>query len=265
MSKFPEPAASFCDRHIGPSAVEQEAMLDALKCDTLEELIAEVVPANLLSNEALRLPDPQCESEALASLEETMAKNVVATSFIGCGYSNTLTPPVIQRCVLENPGWYTAYTPYQAEISQGRLEALLNYQTLICELTAMPVANASLLDEATAAAEVVSLAAASKPKGKVFFVSERCYPQTIDVLKTRAEPLDYELIISDPAHFDFAAHEGEVIGMLLQVPDELGSLTWESSVVEACHAAGGLVVVAADLLSLCLITPPGESGADIVV
>ncbi|MEM6915406.1 MAG: aminomethyl-transferring glycine dehydrogenase [Verrucomicrobiota bacterium] len=264
-SKFPEPATAFCDRHVGPSAKEQEAMLKALQCASLPELIAEVVPENLLSQEALSLPDPLSESEALAWLQERMAKNVISTSFIGCGYSNTLTPAVIQRCVLENPGWYTAYTPYQAEISQGRLEALLNYQTLICELTAMPVANASLLDEATAAAEAVSLAAASKPKGKVFFVSERCYPQTIDVLRTRAETLDYELIVSDPADFDFAAYKGEVIGMLLQVPDELGSLAWDSETVEACHAAGGLVVVAADLLSLCLVEPPGERGADIVV
>lgn len=265
VSKFPEPAATFCDRHIGPSNEEVSAMLDDLGCDSVESLIKEVVPEDLLSDAALDLPTALSESAALQRLEGVMSQNETRPSFIGAGYYDTLTPSVIQRCVLENPGWYTAYTPYQAEISQGRLEALLNFQTLICELTAMPVANASLLDEATAAAEAISLAAAAKPKGRFFFVSERCFPQTIDVLKTRAEPLDLELIIGDAASFNFAEYEGEVIGMLLQFPDATGAIEASPEVVQACHDAGGIVVVAADLLALTLLRPPGEWGAEIVV
>ncbi|MDF1824056.1 MAG: aminomethyl-transferring glycine dehydrogenase [Verrucomicrobiales bacterium] len=265
MSKYPEPDATFCDRHIGPSEEEAVEMLSALGCRSIDELIAEVVPGDLLSDVSLELPAALSERGALQSLRATMELNELRTSFIGTGYYDTLTPSVIQRCVLENPGWYTAYTPYQAEISQGRLEALLNFQTLICELTAMPVANASLLDEATAAAEAISLAAAARLKGRTFFVSERCFPQTIDVIKTRAEPLDIELIISDPEAFDFAAHEGEVIGMLLQVPDDHGAIAIHENLVGKCHAAGGLVVAVADLLSLTLIKPPGQWGADIVV
>lgn len=265
VSNFPEPSVPFCDRHIGPSGVEVAAMLEELGCESLDALIREVVPAELLTGAPLELPDALSETGALARLRAMMGKNRVYRSFIGCGYYDTHTPSVIQRCVLENPGWYTAYTPYQAEISQGRLEALLNYQTLICELTAMPVANASLLDEATAAAEAVSLAAAAKPKGRVFYVSEGCFPQTIDVLQTRAEPLGIELRIADPSAFDFSADEGELIGMLLQVPDQSGAITGTGDVVSACHAAGGIVVVAADLLSLTCLRPPGEWGADIVV
>jgi len=265
VNKFPEPFATFSDRHIGPSEDEVVAMLNELGCDSVGSLIGEVVPADLLSDAPLDLPAALSESGALERLNGIMSKNEARASFIGCGYYDTLTPPVIQRCVLENPGWYTAYTPYQAEISQGRLEALLNFQTLICELTAMPVANASLLDEATAAAEAVSLAAAAKPKGRIFLVSERCFPQTIEVLKTRAEPLAYELLVGDPASFDFKAHEGELIGMLLQVPDETGALGGGDDLVKACQESGGLVVVAADLLALTLLRPPGEWGADIVV
>ncbi|MDF1658097.1 MAG: aminomethyl-transferring glycine dehydrogenase [Verrucomicrobiales bacterium] len=265
MNRFPEPSVTFSDRHIGPSEAESSIMLKELGCESLDELIAEVVPSDLLTDSLLDLPVALSEHAALDRLRETMSQNDVRKSFIGCGYYDTLTPSVIQRCVLENPGWYTAYTPYQAEISQGRLEALLNFQTLICELTAMPVANASLLDEATAAAEAISLAASSKPKGRVFFVSDRCFPQTIDVLKTRAEPLDLELIVGDPAAFNFEAHDGEVIGMLLQVPDETGAIDACDELIQACHEAGGLVVVAADLLALTLLRPPGEWGADIVV
>ncbi|MEM7601275.1 MAG: aminomethyl-transferring glycine dehydrogenase [Verrucomicrobiota bacterium] len=265
VNKFPDPASTFLDRHLGPSAAEVNAMLNELKCSSLDDLISEVVPTDLLKSEPLDLPAPLSEYNALEELRRIMSKNEARRSFIGCGYYDTLTPSVIQRCVLENPGWYTAYTPYQAEISQGRLEALLNYQTMICELTAMPVANASLLDEATAAAEAISLAAAAKPKGRIFFVSDRCFPQTIDVLKTRAEPLDLELVVGDPAEFDFAAREGEMIGMLLQMPDEMGEISVDHGMVKSCHDAGGLVVIAADLLSLALLTPPGEWGADIVV
>src|SRR6056297_1114462 len=210
VNRLPEPAATFCDRHLGPSIPEIEAMLDELGCSSVGDLISEVVPDDLLQPESLQLPDPQSERDALQDLRRIMSRNEVRRSFIGAGYYDTITPSVIQRCVLENPGWYTAYTPYQAEISQGRLVALLNYQTMICELTAMPVANASLLDEATAAAEAVSLAAAAKPKGRLFFISDRCFPQTIDVLRTRAEPLDYEIVVGDPAGFDFSSHEGEL-------------------------------------------------------
>lgn len=265
MSTFPEPSAAFSGRHIGPSCGEVDAMLAAVGCDSVDALIGEVVPSSLLHHGGCGPGKEMSETEALGWLRELMGRNKVFRSFIGRGYYDTVTPPVIQRCILENPGWYTAYTPYQAEISQGRLEALLNFQTLICELTAMPVANASLLDEATAAAEALAMAASAKPKGKVFFVSDGCFRQTIDVLRTRCEPLGIELVVGSPDRFDLEARKDELIGVLLQYPNQNGSIGDCSSVVEKCHAAGGLVVVAADLLALTLLRPPGEWGADIVV
>jgi len=240
-------------------------MLAALGYGDLDGLIRDVVPADLLQSQPLALPPALNETLALARLRGIMGKNEVYRSFIGRGYYDTVTPAVVQRCVLENPGWYTAYTPYQAEISQGRLEALLNFQTLITELTAMPVANASLLDEATAAAEALALAAGTRSKGKRFFASDDCFSQTLDVLKTRAEPLGIEIVVGRPETFDFATAGEEVIGVLLQYPGESGAVTDFSHVVAACHAVGGLVVVAADLLALTLLKPPGEWGADIVV
>jgi glycine dehydrogenase len=240
-------------------------MLAAVGCDSVDALIGEVVPSSLLHHGGCGPDREMSETEALGWLRELMGRNKVFRSFIGRGYYDTVAPPVIQRCILENPGWYTAYTPYQAEISQGRLEALLNFQTLICELTAMPVANASLLDEATAAAEALAMAASAKPKGKVFFVSDGCFRQTIDVLQTRCEPLGIELVVGSPDRFDLEARKDELIGVLLQYPNQNGSIGDCSFVVEKCHAAGGLVVVAADLLALTLLRPPGEWGADIVV
>jgi len=265
VNTFPDSATAFADRHLGPSPDELGSMLATLGYGDLDGLIRDVVPADLLQSQPLALPTALNETLALARLRGIMGKNEVYRSFIGRGYYDTVTPAVVQRCVLENPGWYTAYTPYQAEISQGRLEALLNFQTLITELTAMPVANASLLDEATAAAEALALAAGTRSKGKRFFASDDCFSQTLDVLKTRAEPLGIEIVVGRPETFDFAAAGEEVIGVLLQYPGDSGAVTDFSDVVNACHAVGGLVVVAADLLALTLLKPPGEWGADIVV
>ncbi|MEC5128490.1 aminomethyl-transferring glycine dehydrogenase [Verrucomicrobiales bacterium BCK34] len=255
----------FLDRHLGVLSHEEEAMLSTLGFDSIDALVADVVPAQLLEEKPLDLPEPLTEYNALAKLRGYMEKNVVATSMIGRGYYDTITPPVIQRTILENPGWYTAYTPYQAEISQGRLEALLNFQTLICELTSLPVANASLLDEGTAAAEALAMAAAARPKGTVFLVSDQCFSQTIAILETRAEPLGIELVIGPVDDFDFAGRCDELIGMLLQYPGESGAIDPHEGAVSQCRDSGGVVVVAADLLALTLLKPPGEWGADIVV
>ena len=240
-------------------------MANAIGHESVDSLIDAVVPESIRSREPLDLPAALSESAALAELEAIMAKNEVRQSFLGQGYYDTLVPPVIQRNVLENPGWYTAYTPYQAEIAQGRLEALLNFQTMVCDLTAMPVANASLLDEGTAAAEAMAMCAAARVKGTTFFVSDRCHPQTIDVLKTRAEPIGIELEIGDEFAFDFAAKGEEFIGVLLQYPATNGAVEDYAEVVERAHTAGGQAVVATDLLACCLLKPPGEWGADIVV
>lgn len=265
MSILPDPGAVFADRHIGPSEAEVESMLSELGFDSIASLVDSVVPPGLLQNEPLGLPVPLSETEALGRLRGIMEKNRVLRSFIGRGYYDTIVPPVIQRTILENPGWYTAYTPYQAEISQGRLEALLNFQTMICELTAMPVANASLLDEGTAAAEALAMAASARPNAGTFFVSDQCFSQTIDVLRTRAEPLGIQLEIGAVENFDFAAAGEDLIGVLLQYPGESGAVIDYSDAVAACQEAKGAVIVAADLLALTLLKPPGEWGADIVV
>ncbi len=262
MSILPEPSAVFADRHIGPSEDEVEAMLSDLGFDSIDALVGAVVPGSLLQNEALGLPEPLSETQALGRLRGIMAKNRVQRSFIGRGYYDTIIPPVIQRTVLENPGWYTAYTPYQAEISQGRLEALLNFQTMICELTGMPVANASLLDEGTAAAEALAMAAAARPSARKFHVSNQCFSQTIAVLKTRAEPLGIELDVGATESFEFDENS---IGVLLQFPGENGAIVDPHEFVAACGEAKVTVIVAADLLALTLLKPPGEWGADIVV
>ncbi len=240
-------------------------MLGVLGVDDLEALIAEVIPPGLRIKTELQLPAPLTETTALARLRAIMSQNDTGRAFIGCGYYDCVVPPVIQRTILENPGWYTAYTPYQAEISQGRLEALLNFQTLICELTALPVANASLLDEATASAEAMALAAAARPGARCFYVSDRCFSQTIAVLQTRAEPLGIELLIDDPANWALSDSGSDCIGALLQVPGEDGRIDDAADIAMACHAVGGLVVVACDLLALTLLRPPGEWGADLVV
>ncbi|MEX2581519.1 MAG: aminomethyl-transferring glycine dehydrogenase [Verrucomicrobiales bacterium] len=262
---MPEPSTTFADRHLGPSVGEVTGMLGELGFENLDGLIESVVPSDLRLDDPLDLPAALSETQALGRLRKTMEKNELHRSFIGRGYYDTVTPPVIQRTVLENPGWYTAYTPYQAEISQGRLEALLNFQTAITELTGMPVANASLLDEGTAAAEALAMAAASRPKGKRFFVSDQCFSQTVDVLRTRATPLGIELVVGRAEDFDFAEDADELIGVLLQYPGESGAVVDWTPVVEACRDRKGVVVVAADLLGLALLKPPGEWGADIVV
>lgn len=255
----------FIPRHIGPNDSDAAEMASEIGYETVDLLIDNIVPKTIRSSDPLNLPVAANESEALAELEAIMAKNEVRQSFIGQGYYDTIVPPVIQRNVLENPGWYTAYTPYQAEIAQGRLEALLNFQTMVCDLTAMPVANASLLDEGTAAAEAMAMCAAARMKGTTFFVSDRCHPQTIEVLKTRAEPVGITLEIGDESAFDFAAKGDECIGVLLQYPATDGAVEDYSKIVESVHEAGGQAVVATDLLALCLLKPPGEWGADIVV
>ena len=255
---------SFSRRHIGPSDAEAQEMLIALGASSLTEFVNSVVPDTIKSNRPLELDAPLSESELIEKLKSIMAQNRVFRSFIGMGYSDTLTPPVILRNIMENPGWYTQYTPYQAEISQGRLEALINYQTLISELTGFEIANASLLDEGTAAAEAMAMfyAAQKRPDNPVFFVSDQCHPQTIAVLQTRAEPLGIDLQIGDFAGVDFS--EG-MFGALLQYPASDGAVYDYSDFCKQARANGMLVAVAADLLSLTLLTPPAEFGADAAI
>ena len=259
---------SFVNRHIGPTETEIEKMLAVLGVATVEELIAKTVPSGIRLQKSLNLPPALSEYAALAQLKAIAAKNQVFRSFIGMGYHDCITPPVILRNILENPGWYTAYTPYQAEISQGRMEALLNYQTMVCDLTGMEIANASLLDEGTAAAEAMHMFFASRSKEQVqsgankFWVSAECYPQTIDVLKTRSAPVGIELVIGDEAH---SSINSSFFGALLQYPEASGKVTNHSAFVKAAHELGCRVAVAADIMSLVLLTPPGEWGADVVV
>ncbi len=239
-------------------------MLDRLGFASLDALIDDVVPANIRLNRPLQLPGERSEFQALNDLRAMASRNQVFRSYIGTGYHDCITPGVIQRNILENPGWYTQYTPYQAEISQGRLEGLLNFQTMICDLTGLEIANASLLDEATAAAEAMTMCHRLKGEAgrNIFFVSDACHPQNIEVVRTRARPLGLEIITGGHTDFEF---DGKVFGVLLQFPDTYGTIYDYQSFVERAHAAGALVVVAADLLSLTLLKPPGEFGADIAV
>ncbi|MBD2663540.1 glycine dehydrogenase [Richelia sinica FACHB-800] len=254
---------NFAQRHIGPQAEEIQDMLQVLGLSNLDELIEKTVPQGIRFTHTLNLPAPQSEYAALGKLKQIAAKNQVYRSFIGMGYYDCITPGVIQRNILENPGWYTAYTPYQPEIAQGRLEALLNFQTMIIDLTGLEIANASLLDEGTAAAEAMSLSyGVCKNKANSFFVSRACHPQTIDVLQTRAEPLGINIIIGDHQTFDFAE---PIFGAVLQYPASDGTIYDYRSFIEKAHQVGALVTVAADPLSLALLTPPGELGADIAV
>ena len=255
---------TFTDRHIGPRPADVELMLQKVGYASLDELIEDAIPAHTRYYQPLKLSKPRTESEMLADLRQIAFQNQVFRSFIGMGYYNCITPPVIQRNILENPGWYTAYTPYQAEIAQGRLEALLNFQTMVIDLTGLPIANASLLDESTAAAEAMGMCLALSKRGanKTFFVSETCHPQTIGVLKTRAEPLGIELLIGDHRT---AAFDAPVLGAIVQYPASDGTVYDYSDFAEKVHNAGGLLVVAADLLSLTLLKPPGEFDADIAV
>ncbi len=254
---------SFAQRHIGPNSDDVAKMLKTLGFDNLEQLIDKAVPQTIRSEGSLKLPSALSEYTALATLKEIAEKNQVFRSFIGMGYYDCITPGVIQRNILENPGWYTAYTPYQPEIAQGRLEALLNFQTLITDLTGLEIANASLLDEATAAAEAMSLSyGVCKKAADTFFVSQECHPQTIAVLRTRAEPLGIKIVVGNHQTFDFAQ---PIFGAIVQYPATDGSIYDYRDFVVKVHESGALVTVAADPLSLTLLTPPGEFGADIAV
>jgi glycine dehydrogenase len=257
------PATTFERRHIGPAPAEIETMLKAVGAATNAELIDQTMPAAIRQAAPLDFGPALSETEMLARLREIAAQNQVFTSLIGQGYSGTILPPVIQRNILENPAWYTAYTPYQPEISQGRLEALINYQTMITDLTGLDVANASLLDEATAAAEAMALAQRSTTsKSTQFFVDRQVHPQTLALLQTRAEPLGWSLVVGDP----LADLEGaEVFGAIFQYPGTHGEIRDLRPAIAAVKAKGGVAVVAADLLALTLLTPPGELGADIAV
>ncbi len=265
------PIDRFAPRHIGPSADETAAMLADVGASSLDALIDEAIPASIRLQAPVALPDAESESQYLARLTTIARKNRVLRSFIGLGYHDTLVPSVIRRCLFENPGWYTPYTPYQAEIAQGRLESLLNFQTMVTELTGMEVANASLLDEGTAAGEAMTLlhrvqhVAAGRdrtaPDRNVLLVSDRTFPQTLAVLGGRAEPLGIDLRIGPLQAMTFDA---QTFGVLVQYPDEAGRLEDLRPFITRAHAAGVLVAVATDLLALALITPPGEMGADVV-
>jgi len=256
-------SSSFSQRHIGPGSNEIEQMLHILGYSSLDEMIEQTVPEAIKLNRPLKLPAAQSEATALAQIKAIASLNQVFRSFIGMGYHDCITPPVILRNILENPGWYTAYTPYQAEIAQGRLEALLNFQTMIIELTGLEIANASLLDEGTAAAEAMTMSyGVCKTKANAFFIANTCHPQTIEVIKTRAIPLGIELIIGDHRTFDF---QQPIFGALLQYPATDGTIYDYQEFIKQAHAHKALVTVAADILSLALLTPPGELGADIAV
>ena len=258
------PADSFVHRHVGPDPRDVSSMLGTLGYSSLDELIDRTIPERIRFRRALDLPKGMTEPEVLAHFRAIAAKNQVFRSFIGMGYSDCITPPVIQRNVIENPGWYTAYTPYQAEIAQGRLEALLNFQTMVIDLTGVEIANASLLDEATAAAEAMTMSYAikGKPGKEVFLVASECHPQTIEVVRTRAGVRDITVRVSSYADFEIGP---DVFGVLVQYPTTDGAVLDYSRTCEQAHSADALVTVAADLLSLVLLTPPGEWGADIVV
>ncbi len=254
----------FIARHIGPRERDITAMLQQLGYDSLEAMSASVIPDSIKGTSVLDLPEGLSETAALAEIKAIADKNQQFKTYIGQGYYGTLTPAPILRNLLENPAWYTAYTPYQPEISQGRLEALLNFQTMICDLTGLQIANASLLDEATAAAEAMTFCKrlAKNKASQTFFASQHCHPQTLDVLRTRAEPLGIEVVVGDEnAIEDFAAY----FGCLLQYPASNGDIYDYRALVERFHAAGALVAVAADLLALTLLTPPGEFNADVAL
>ena len=272
-----DPFDSFVRRHLGPDAAAIDEMLETVGYESLDALIDATVPKNIRLSGALKLPAAKSEREALEELRAISLRNKVARSFIGAGYSDCITPPVIQRNIFENPGWYTAYTPYQAEIAQGRLEALLNFQTMITDLTALDIANASMLDEATAAAEAMTLCRAVVSGRDAFFVSELCHPQTIEVVQTRAKPLGIKVIVGDHHTFDFVAHAsglrpGEskpaacsTFGVLLQYPATDGAIHDYEAFIKRAHDAGALAIVAADILALTLLKAPGEFGADVAV
>ncbi|MDF1798457.1 MAG: aminomethyl-transferring glycine dehydrogenase [Planctomycetota bacterium] len=267
---FQRPLDTFTRRHVAPREADTSAMLETLGLSSFDELVDRTIPKAIRLGRKLDtaagLEDGRGEAELIDELREVAARNVVNKSYIGQGYYGTVLPPVVQRNVLENPGWYTQYTPYQAEISQGRLEALLNFQTMVSDLTGLPMAGASLLDEATAAAEAMSLCLrAQRGKGEVFFASELCFPQTLAVLRTRAEMAGITLVVGNHEDFTFEHEAGRVFGALVQYPDVNGEVRDYAAFCERAHAAKAMVVAAADILSLALLTPPGEWGADVAV
>jgi glycine dehydrogenase len=255
---------TFVRRHIGPDEAEVRQMLDALGYDSLDALIDATVPGSIRMRCPLALGPERSEYELLAELREMVGENQVFRSFIGMGYHDCIVPPVIQRNILENPGWYTQYTPYQAEIAQGRLEALLNFQTMVVDLTGLPIANASLLDEGTAAAEAMAMAygISGAEDRNTFFVSRDCHPQTVEVVRTRARARGFDVLVGDHDAFDFSV---PVFGVLLQYPATDGGVVDYQPFAQRAREEGATVVVAADLLALTLLTPPGEWGADLVV
>ena len=258
----PAEPSSFVSRHIGPNDDEVAEILALLGSENLEAFIDATVPKDIRLQRPLNLPAGKSEQEALAELRQIAHQNKVARSFLGAGYSDCVVPPVIQRNILENPGWYTAYTPYQAELAQGRLEALLNFQTMVTDLTGLEIANASLLDEATAAAEAMTLCHTVVSGRNTFFVSQTCHPQTIEVVQTRAKPLGIKVIVGEIASFEFT---DKVFGALVQYPATDGEVIDYGPFIKVAHDAGALAIVAADILALTLLRPPGEMGADVAV
>lgn len=258
----PDIKQNFSRRHIGPNSTDQNQMLSDLGFNFIDELIEQTLPESIRTNSGLNIGDGLNEFTLLKTIKEVASKNKVARSYIGMGYYGTITPPVIQRNILENPGWYTAYTPYQAEISQGRLEALLNFQTMVTDMTGMNIANASLLDEATAAAEAMVLLLRASRKRNQFLVADDCHPQTLDVLKTRANPIGIELVIQSTDDFEFNEN---VFGALIQYPATDGKVTDFTNLCEQAHDNGVRVAMATDLLSLAILPSPGEIGADVAI
>jgi glycine dehydrogenase len=260
--KLTDHSNQFVRRHVGPNESDAAEMLAQIGFKNLDGIVDAAVPKKIRLGKKLNLPAARGEAEALAGLKKIAGGNKIFRSFIGMGFYDCITPAVIQRNVLENPGWYTQYTPYQAEISQGRLEALLNFQTMVSDLTVLDIANASLLDEATACAEAMAMCHRLKDERNIFFVSETCHPQNIEVVRTRAKALSIEVVVGNHKTFSFSE---KVFGALVQYPDTFGAIHDCSGFGEKAHAAGAMLAVATDLLALTLIKPPGEFGADIAV
>ncbi|KAJ3093581.1 hypothetical protein HDU97_009401, partial [Phlyctochytrium planicorne] len=261
------PLDTFARRHVGPTDEEINAMCSTLDVKDLEHLTSLTLPANIAIQNPTRLGPGLSEGETLERLKAIAEKNQIFKSYIGLGYASAVTPPVILRNIMENPAWYTQYTPYQPEISQGRLESLINYQTMVQDLTSLPIANASLLDEGTAAAEAMLMCfSASNRKKNLFFVDERTFPQTIACLKTRAEGFGIQVVVGDYQKFDWEAADvkGKIMGVLVQYPNSEGTVLSYADFAKTAHSHGALVTVATDLLALTLLTPPGEWGADMV-
>lgn len=267
MKIDPHYSESFATRHLGPNDHQIKEMLVVVKAGSVDELIAQTVPANIRLKSPLNLPPAKSEFEFLKHFKKIASKNKLFKSYIGSGYYNTITPGVILRNIMENPGWYTAYTPYQAEIAQGRLEALINYQTMVIDLTQLPIANASLLDEGTAAAEAMHLLHASRKGAKKdahrFFVDRNVFPQTIDLLKTRSAPLGIDLLVGDIDKLDIT--DSGLFGVYVQNPDNNGAVRDYSTFVASAHEKEVFVVMGTDLLSLVLMKSPGEMGVDIAL